>query len=87
MNSSSLPDCFLDPAMVSSIRTNNWTIAYLSLCLSCSIWQILSSLQLAWVARKPVHGVVLFQSTISFLSILFSLLNPLTMLNCDAVRT
>ncbi|GAB5588113.1 hypothetical protein Unana1_03013 [Umbelopsis nana] len=70
--------------MVSSIRTNNWTIAYLSLCLSCSIWQILSSLQLAWVARKPVHGVVLFQSTISFLSILFSLLNPLTMLNCDA---
>ncbi|KAI8577842.1 hypothetical protein K450DRAFT_200888 [Umbelopsis ramanniana AG] len=77
-------DCFADSSIISGIRTNNWTIAYLSLCLSCSIWQILSSLQLAWVARKPVHAVVLFQSTISFLSILFSLLNPLTMLNCDA---
>ncbi|KAG2173422.1 hypothetical protein INT44_008774 [Umbelopsis vinacea] len=77
-------DCFADPSIISSIRTNNWTIAYLSICLSCSIWQILSSLQLVWVARKPVHAVVLFQSFISFLSILFSLLNPLAMLNCDA---
>ncbi|KAG2178818.1 hypothetical protein INT43_001664 [Umbelopsis isabellina] len=74
----------LSPDMVSAINTNNWTLTYLSICLTCSIWQITNSLNLTWIARKPVHGVVLFQSFISFLSILFSLLNPLTRLNCDA---
>jgi hypothetical protein len=77
--------CELNLELVSAINTNNWTLAYLSICLSCSIWQIINSLHLTWIAHKPVHGVVLFQSIISFVSILFSLLNPLTRLNCDVV--
>lgn len=64
------------------IRKTACTITYMSICLSCVLWQIVSATMLAWKSRKWIHFILLFQTLLCFLTILCSVLNPITSVDC-----
>ncbi|OBZ89715.1 hypothetical protein A0J61_02226 [Choanephora cucurbitarum] len=59
------------------------TVVYMSICLTCSLWQLLTAIELVYRVRKWIHFAVLSETLLSFLVILCSVLNPLTSLNCE----
>ena len=61
------------------------TVVYMSICLTCSLWQLLTAIELVYRVRKWIHFAVLSETLLSFLVILCSVLNPLTSLNCEIV--
>ncbi|KAI8098421.1 uncharacterized protein B0P05DRAFT_521867 [Gilbertella persicaria] len=61
------------------------TIVYMSICLTCSVWQIMAAIELVWRVRKWLHFTVLFETILSFMVIFCSVLNPLTDLSCEFV--
>lgn len=67
-------------------RHTTSTVVYMSVCLSCTVWQVLTAAELAYKVRKWLHFAVFFETVLSFVSILCSVLNPLTSLSCEFVR-
>ncbi|KAI8072086.1 hypothetical protein BDF21DRAFT_454188 [Thamnidium elegans] len=64
-------------------RHTTSTVVYMSICLSCTVWQVLTAAELAYKVRKWLHFAVFFETVLSFVSILCSVLNPLTSLSCE----
>lgn len=61
------------------------TVVYMSVCLGCTIWQLMAAAELVYKARKWLHFAVLFETILSFLVISCSILNPLTDVTCELV--
>ncbi|KAL9546019.1 hypothetical protein PS6_007889 [Mucor atramentarius] len=59
------------------------TVVYMSVCLGCTIWQLMAAAELVYKARKWLHFAVLFETILSFLVISCSILNPLTDVTCE----
>ncbi|KAF1801503.1 hypothetical protein FB192DRAFT_1324810, partial [Mucor lusitanicus] len=59
------------------------TVVYMSVCLGCTIWQLMAAAELVYKARKWLHFAVLFETMLSFLVISCSILNPLTDVTCE----
>ncbi|KAI9279367.1 hypothetical protein BY458DRAFT_545253 [Sporodiniella umbellata] len=72
----------LNPETQSYVRSTACTITYMSVCLACIIFQIGSAILLAWKSRKRIHFILLFQALLCFLTILCSVLNPITAVTC-----
>ncbi|KAI8374452.1 uncharacterized protein BYT42DRAFT_576413 [Radiomyces spectabilis] len=72
-----------DEEITQYFRQASYTMTYMSICLTCTIWQILHAGALVWKTRKFLHGAVFFETILSFFSILCSVLNPLTELSCE----
>jgi hypothetical protein len=68
------------------IRKTASTITYMSICLSCIIWQIITATMLAWRSKKWIHFMLLIQTILCFLNILCSVLNPTTSVSCVFVK-
>lgn len=66
-------------------RLAAYTLVYMSICLTCVIWQIMNALALVHRSRKVLHFAVLAEVLLAFIVILCSLLNPLADLSCDIV--
>lgn len=67
------------------IRHTATTIVYMSVCLTCTIWQVLTAFELAYKIRKWLHFAVVFETILSFLTILCSILNPVAAVSCELV--
>lgn len=65
------------------IRHTATTIVYMSVCLTCTIWQVLTAVELAYKIRKWLHFAVVFETILSFLTILCSILNPVAAVSCE----
>jgi hypothetical protein len=76
---------FLNNNTHSYFRHTTSAVVYMSICLSCTIWQIMAATELAYKVRKWLHFAVFFETMLSFCSILCSVLNPLTGLSCEFV--
>ncbi|ORZ00215.1 hypothetical protein BCR43DRAFT_133461 [Syncephalastrum racemosum] len=76
----SLPD---HGTMSSEYRRAAWTMCYMSVCLTCVVWQIINASILVHRSRKLLHIGVLTETVLSFCSIGCSVLNPLTDLSCE----
>lgn len=76
----------LNAGTKSYFRHTTSTLVYMSICLSCTAWQVITAGELAYKVRKWLHIAVLFETFLSFISILCSILNPLTDLSCEFVR-
>jgi hypothetical protein len=61
------------------------TVVYMSICLSCTIWQVITAMELAYKIRKWLHFAVVFETILSFVTILSSVLNPISPLSCEFV--
>lgn len=62
-------------------------ITFMSVCLTCTIWQIKAAIQLVYNTRRWINYAVLFQALLSFSAIFCSVLNPLTeSIDCEMVR-
>ncbi|KAI9316675.1 hypothetical protein BX666DRAFT_2027503 [Dichotomocladium elegans] len=59
-----------------------YTLVYMSICLSCVVWQLVNSTLLVYRSRKILHFAVLAEVILAFIVILASLLNPLIGLDC-----
>ncbi|KAG1175759.1 hypothetical protein G6F70_002720 [Rhizopus microsporus] len=66
----------------SYLRLSTFTIAYLGMCLSCTIWQVITVAEMAWRKRKWLHYLLLFETLACFVTILCSVLNPFTPVDC-----
>lgn len=75
----------LNEATQSYLKLSTFTIAYLGMCLSCTIWQIMTVVEMVWRKRKWLHYLLLFQIVACFIIILCSTLNPFTPVNCIVV--
>lgn len=75
----------LNPNTQSYFRHTTSTVVYMSICLSCTIWQVMTAAELAWKVRKWLHFAVLFETVLSLITILCSVLNPVTPLSCEFV--
>ncbi|KAI7881116.1 hypothetical protein K492DRAFT_161910 [Lichtheimia hyalospora FSU 10163] len=64
-------------------RAAAYTLVYMSICLTCVIWQIMNAVILVHRSRKLLHFAVLAEVLLAFIVILCSLLNPLADLSCD----
>ncbi|KAI7866909.1 uncharacterized protein EV154DRAFT_583435 [Mucor mucedo] len=73
----------LNEGTKSYFRHTTSTLVYMSICLTCTVWQVLTAGELAYKVRKWLHFAVLFETFLSFISILCSILNPLTALSCE----
>ncbi|KAI9355479.1 hypothetical protein BD770DRAFT_303658, partial [Pilaira anomala] len=61
-------------------------VAYMSACLAITVLQVIKASIIAYKVRKWIHFAVVFETIFSFISIICSVLNPLTDLSCDFVR-
>lgn len=61
------------------------TVVYMSICLGCTVWQLIAATELVYRARKWLHFAVLFETFLSFLVISCSILNPLSNVSCELV--
>lgn len=75
----------LNEGTQSYFRHTTSTLVYMSICLTCTVWQVITASELAYKVRKWLHFAVLFETFLSFISILCSILNPLTPLSCEFV--
>ena len=66
-------------------RAAAYTLVYMSICLTCVLWQIMNAVTLVYRSRKLLHFAVLAEVLLAFIVILCSLLNPLADLSCDIV--
>ncbi|KAI7852870.1 hypothetical protein BDC45DRAFT_607098 [Circinella umbellata] len=64
-------------------RQAAYTLVYMTICLTCVVWQIINASILLYRSRKLLHFAVLFEVLLAFLVILSSILNPLIDLSCD----
>ncbi|KAI8337034.1 hypothetical protein BC941DRAFT_396942 [Chlamydoabsidia padenii] len=62
---------------------SQYTLVYMSICLTCTVWQVLTAVGLVWKSRKWLHMAVLANVCMAFFVILCSLLSPLTSISCD----
>lgn len=76
---------YLNENTRSYFRHTTSTVVYMSVCLSCTIWQIMAASELVYKVRKWLHFAVFFETILSFCSIFCSVLNPLTDLSCQFV--
>ena len=67
------------------LRQASYTLVYMSICLTCVVWQIINSVMLVQRSRKLLHFAVLFEVVLAFIVIFCSLLNPLTDVSCEVV--
>ncbi|KAI9470771.1 MAG: hypothetical protein EXX96DRAFT_585659 [Benjaminiella poitrasii] len=65
------------------IRHTTAAVVYMSICLACTVWQIMAASVLVYKARKWLHYAVVFETLLSFFSILCSVLNSLSGLSCE----
>jgi hypothetical protein len=75
----------LNSSTQSYFRYTTSTVVYMSICLSCTVWQILTAAELAYKVRKWLHFAVLFETFLSLITILSSVLNPVTPVSCEFV--
>ncbi|ORE02325.1 hypothetical protein BCV72DRAFT_234885 [Rhizopus microsporus var. microsporus] len=66
----------------SYLRLSTFTIAYLGMCLSCTIWQVMTAAEMVWRKRKWLHYLLFFETLACFVTILCSALNPFTPVDC-----
>ncbi|ORX54008.1 hypothetical protein DM01DRAFT_143124 [Hesseltinella vesiculosa] len=59
------------------------TLVYMSICLTCIAWQVLTAGSLLWNSRKWLHLAVLVNVLLPFLVVMTSLLNPLFNVSCE----
>ena len=76
---------YLNTSTQQYFRHTTSTIVYMSICLSCSIWQVITAFELAYKVRKWLHFAVVFETVLSLATILCSVLNPVTALSCEFV--
>ncbi|KAL9540370.1 hypothetical protein MBANPS3_009713 [Mucor bainieri] len=74
---------YLNDSTKKYFRHTASTVVYMSVCLGCTIWQLMASVELIITARKWLHFAVLFETTLSFIVISCSILNPLTDVTCE----
>ncbi|KAI8643007.1 hypothetical protein BD408DRAFT_365739 [Parasitella parasitica] len=55
----------------------------MSVCLGCTVWQLMAAVELVVKARKVLHFAVLFETILSFIVISCSVLNPLSDVSCE----
>ncbi|KAI8342244.1 hypothetical protein BD560DRAFT_493386 [Blakeslea trispora] len=80
---SQVPYASLNENTTIYIRHTASTIVYMSICLACSAWQLLTAIEMVYRVRKWLQFAVLCQTLLSFMVILCSVLNPLTNLSCE----
>ena len=61
------------------------TVVYMSICLSCTIWQVITAVEIAYKILKWLHFAVVFETILSLITILSSVLNPVSPLSCEFV--
>ncbi|KAI8141608.1 hypothetical protein BJV82DRAFT_714826 [Fennellomyces sp. T-0311] len=71
------------PMVQDYFRQASYTLVYMSICITCVVWQIINAAMLVRRSRKILHFAVLFEVLLAFIVILCSLLNPLTNLSCE----
>ncbi|KAI9301626.1 hypothetical protein BJ944DRAFT_252168 [Cunninghamella echinulata] len=64
-------------------KESQYTLVYMTICLTCAVWQIITAFNLVWKSKKWLHLVVLFNVCLAFFVILCSVLNPLILLDCE----
>ncbi|CAO3597615.1 unnamed protein product [Absidia cylindrospora] len=62
---------------------SQYTLVYMSICLTCTVWQVLTAASLYWRSRKWLHLTVLLNVCMAFFVILCSLLSPLSSVSCE----
>ncbi|SAM00406.1 hypothetical protein [Absidia glauca] len=62
---------------------SQYTLVYMSICLTCTVWQVMTAASLLWHSRKWLHLAVLANVSMAFFVILCSLLSPLSSVSCD----
>jgi hypothetical protein len=75
----------LDEETKNLYRSSTFTLVYMSMCLTCTIWQLFQAGLLAWRVRKWLHFAVLFETILSFQVILCSVLNSMVDVTCSLV--
>ncbi|KAI9247417.1 hypothetical protein BDA99DRAFT_254393 [Phascolomyces articulosus] len=65
-------------------RQAAYTLVYMAICLTCTVWQMINASTLVYRSHKILHMAVLFQICLAFLVILCSVLNPLIDFSCEA---
>ncbi|KAI8876773.1 hypothetical protein K501DRAFT_199659 [Backusella circina FSU 941] len=73
----------LDEETRNIYRSSTFTLVYMSICLTCTIWQMFNACLLAWRVRKWLHFAVVFETVLSFLVILCSVLNSMLDVTCS----
>jgi hypothetical protein len=76
---------YLSPTTQKYFQHSIITICYMSVCFSCTIWQMMAAGELVYRARRWLHFAVFFQTILSFCTILASLLNPVSDITCEFV--
>ncbi|KAI8967234.1 hypothetical protein BDF20DRAFT_237820 [Mycotypha africana] len=60
-------------------------LVYMSICLGCCIWQIMTAIELVYTRQKWLHFAAFFETLLCFILILCSILNPLNAVGCEDV--
>ncbi|CEP19751.1 hypothetical protein [Parasitella parasitica] len=74
---------YLNASTKQYFRHTALAIAYMSVCLGCTVWQLMAAVDLVLKARKAIHFAVLFETVLSFITISCSVLNPLSDVSCE----
>lgn len=67
-------------------RETAFSIMFVSVGMTCFIWQVMTSGEMFYKTRKPIAGIVFAQATLGVVVTFVTLLTSLVHVNCNFVN-